>query len=306
MANDNSTRNIWNNFFDSQKETLTAKNGHRRQVLGVYLSGSYGREMNRTNSDLDLIIIQKEDRYDWLTGANLNKSVKINDPIILDSLADALELPIKYAGDVKFTPKVCDIKYMGLKDLWKLLIKMDPNTIDNVLRGPAYVPSPRIPEFVKEASGKDIQPARQIIKNLNKIDLMHLNQYGYIGATLGMANNIKKRLDKDQNLKEVDLIRYFTELFISNTEWKDKISALAPARANYHSALASVTLDDSNMQIKRRQELLDNAEKDLDYLISILKDLELKIVDVHLDQDYRKQQRKAQNTLTDLFMKNMF
>lgn len=99
-------RELWNRFLDTQKDYLTAKNGHTRRVLGIYLSGSFGRKMSRSESDLDLIVLLKEDKYDWLTSANLQGQVKLRDQDLLADIAQELHLP--------YTPLVCDVKFTGL------------------------------------------------------------------------------------------------------------------------------------------------------------------------------------------------
>lgn len=289
-------RELWNRFLDTQKDYLTAKNGHTRRVLGIYLSGSFGRKMARSESDLDLLVLLKEDKYDWLTGANLQGHVKLRDQDLLADIAQELHLP--------YTPLVCDVKFTGLAHFYKELMKMNPNVIDAISRGPVYVSYKRIPSFVDSmayaANGGEKQ---KLPYSLKQSDYMHVNQLGYISATLGMANGIYKGIDKLQNMKEIDLIDYFIRLILPYLP--EEIPYTVKLHRNYHQELSKVTLDDLMMQEKYHNELRRDALSDIKAEIEYLKKLHDKALFMRQDAAYLKQESKAYHQITDLFLKAM-
>ena len=194
---------------------------HQRRVLAVYLSGSASRNMQNANSDLDLVILVKESKYDLLTNTKLIKQIKFTNQTILQAIC-------KQTG-LKLSPKSADLKIIDLRYFYREISKMNPNIIDMVNHGPLYVRKTTKPDWIKQNKPSNL------ITDLKQIDYFSLNQLAYLGAILGMANNMLKHLDNDHMVKEVDLINYFIKLIKPHLLGKtSEISYKVVISHNYH------------------------------------------------------------------------
>lgn len=255
---------------------------HQRRVLAVYLSGSASRNMQNANSDLDLVILIKESKYDLLTNTKLIKQIKFTDQTILQAIC-------KQAG-LKLSPKSADLKIIDLRYFYREISKMNPNIIDMINHGPLYVRKTTKPDWIKQ------NKPNNLITNLKQIDYFNLNQLAYLGAVLGMANNMLKHLDNDHMIKEVDLINYFIKLIKPHLLGKaGEIPYKAIISHNYHQELVDTDAD----------ILRPDARRDLTAMIHYLEQarnaalIDLKNPKVH------DLQQKNQNKLANLFIREI-
>lgn len=255
---------------------------HQRRVLAMYLSGSASRNMQNANSDLDLVILVKESKYDLLTNTKLIKQIKFTNQTILQAICKQVGL--------KLSPKSADLKIIDLRYFYREISKMNPNIIDMINHGPLYVRKTTKPDWIKQ------NKPNNLIANLKQIDYFSLNQLAYLGAVLGMANNMLKHLDNDHMIKEVDLINYFIKLIKPHLLGKaGEIPYTVAISHNYHQELVDTDAD----------ILRSDAKSDLTAMIHYLKQarnavlIDLKNPKVH---DW---QQKNQNKLADLFIREI-
>ena len=255
---------------------------HQRRVLAVYLSGSTSRNMQNANSDLDLVILVKESKYDLLTNAKLVKQIKFNNQTILQAIC-------KQAG-IKLSPKSADLKIIDLRYFYREISKMNPNIIDMVNRGPLYVRKATKPDWVKQ------NKPNSLIADLKQIDYFSLNQLAYLGALLGMANNMLKHLDNDHMIKEVDLINYFIKLIKPHLLGKtSEISYKVVISHNYHQELVDTDAD----------ILRSDAKRDLTAMIHYLEQARNAVLTDLKNPKLHDLQQKNQNKLADLFIREI-
>ena len=255
---------------------------HQRRVLAVYLSGSTSRNMQNANSDLDLIILVKESKYDLLTNAKLVKQIKFTNQTILQEIC-------KQSG-LKLSPESADLKIIDLRYFYREISKMNPNIIDMVNRGPLYVRKTIKPDWIKQN-----KPSNLIV-NLKQIDYFNLNQLAYLGAVLGMANNMLKHLDNDHMIKEVDLINYFIKLIKPHLLGKaGEIPYKVVISHNYHQELVDIDADVLRL----------DARRDLTAMIHYLEQARnAALIDLKNPKLHDLQQ-KNQNKLADLFIREI-
>lgn len=252
---------------------------HQRRVLAIYLSGSASRNMQNANSDLDLVILVKESKYDLLTNAKLVKQIKFTNQTILQAIC-------KQAG-LKLSPESADLKIIDLRYFYREISKMNPNIIDMINHGPLYVRKTTKPDWIKQ------NKPNSLIVNLKQIDYFSLNQLAYLGAVLGMANNMLKHLDNDHMVKEVDLIDYFIKLIKPHLLGEaSEIPYTVVISHNYHQELADTDAD----------VLRSDARRDLTAMIHYLEQARnAALIDLK-NPKLRNQQQKNQNKLTNLFI----
>ena len=255
---------------------------HQRRVLAIYLSGSASRNMQNANSDLDLVVLVKESKYDLLTNVKLVKQIKFTNQTILRAIC-------KQSG-LKLSPESADLKIINLRYFYREISKMNPNIIDMINHGPLYVRKATKPDWIKQ------NKPNNLIADLKQIDYFNLNQLAYLGAVLGMANNMLKHLDNDHMIKEVDLINYFIKLIKPHLLGKtSEISHTVAISHNYHQELVDT---DANI-------LRPDAKRDLTAMIHYLEQarnaalIDLKNPKVH------DLQQKNQNKLADLFIREI-
>lgn len=255
---------------------------HQRRVLAVYLSGSASRNMQNANSDLDLVVLVKESKYDLLTNAKLVKQIKFTNQTILQAICKQVGL--------KLSPKSADLKIIDLRYFYREISKMNPNIIDMVNRGPLYVRKTTKPDWIKQNKPSNL------IANLKQIDYFSLNQLAYLGALLGMANNMLKHLDNNHMIKEVDLINYFIKLIKPHLLGKtSEIPYTVAISHNYHQELVNT---DANV-------LRPDAKSDLTAMIHYLKQARnTALIDLK-NPKLRNLQQKSQNKLTNLFIREI-
>lgn len=255
---------------------------HQRRVLAVYLSGSASRNMQNANSDLDLVILVKESKYDLLTNAKLVKQIKFNNQTILQAIC-------KRSG-LKLSPESSDLKIIDLKYFYREISRMNPNIIDMVSRGPLYVRKTTKPDWIKQ------NKPNNLITNLKQIDYFNLNQLAYLGAVLGMANNMLKHLDNDHMIKEVDLINYFINLIKPHLLGKtSEISYKVVISHNYHQELVDTDAD----------ILRSAAKRDLTAMIHYLEQARNAVLIDLKNPKLHDLQQKNQNKLADLFIREI-
>lgn len=255
---------------------------HQRRVLAIYLSGSASRNMQNANSDLDLVILIKESKYDLLTNAKLVKQIKFNNQAILQAIC-------KQSG-LKLSPKSADLKIIDLRYFYHEISKMNPNIIDMVNHGPLYVRKITKPDWIKQ------NKPNNLIANLKQIDYFDLNQLAYLSAVLGMANNMFKHLDNDHMIKEVDLINYFIKLIKPHLLGKTSgIPYIVAISHNYHQELVDIGAN----------VLRSDARRDLTAMVHYLEQARnAALIDLK-NPKLRNQQQKNQNKLTNLFIREM-
>ena len=256
---------------------------HQRRVLAVYLSGSASRNMQNANSDLDLVILVKESKYDLLTNTKLVKQIKFTDQTILQAICKQAEL--------KLSPESADLKIIDLRYFYREISKMNPNIIDMVNRGPLYARKTTKPDWIKQNKPSNL------ITDLKQIDYFSLNQLAYLGAILGMANNMLKHLDNGHMIKEVDLINYFINLIKPHLlEKTSEISYKVVISHNYHQELVDI---DANV-------LRPDAKRDLTAMIHYLEQARnAALIDLK-NPKLRELQQKNQNKLTNLFIREIW
>ena len=255
---------------------------HQRRVLAVYLSGSASRNMQNANSDLDLIVLVKESKYDLLTNAKLIKQIKFNNQTILQAICKQAEL--------KLSPKSADLKIIDLRYFYREISKMNPNIIDMISHGPLYVRKTTKPDLIKQ------NKPNNLITDLKQINYFSLNQLAYLGAVLGMANNMLKHLDNDHMVKEVDLINYFIKLIKPHLLGKtSEIPYKAIISHNYHQELVDTDADILRLDAKR----------DLTAMIHYLEQARnTALIDLK-NPKVRNLQQKNRNKLTNLFIQEI-
>lgn len=255
---------------------------HQRRVLAVYLSGSASRNMQNANSDLDLVILVKESKYDLLTNAKLIKQIKFTNQTILQAIC-------KQSG-LKLSPKSADLKIIDLRYFYREISKMNPNIIDMVNHGPLYI------RKITKSDRIEQNKPNNLIANLKQIDYFNLNQLAYLGAILGMANNMVKHLDNDHMIKEVDLINYFIKLIKPHLLGKtSEIPYTVTISHNYHQELVDI---DANA-------LQSDAGRDLTAVIHYLEQVRnAALIDLKNPKLYDLQQ-KNRNKLTNLFIREI-
>lgn len=255
---------------------------HQRRVLAIYLTGSASRNMQNANSDLDLVILVKESKYDLLTNAKLVKQIKFNNQAILQAIC-------KQSG-LKLSPKSADLKIIDLKYFYREISKMNLNIIDMVNHGPLYVRKITKPDWIKQ------NKPNNLIANLKQIDCFSLNQLAYLNAVLGMANNMLKHLDNNHIIKEVDLINYFIKLIKPHLLGKtSEIPYKVVIRHNYHQELV-----DTDAAILR-----PDARRDLTAMVYYLEQARNAILIDLKNPKLRNLQQKNQNKLTNLFIREI-
>ena len=255
---------------------------HQRRVLAVYLSGSTSRNMQNANSDLDLVILVKENKYDLLTNSKLVKQIKFTNQTILQTICKQAEL--------KLSPESADLKIINLRYFYREISKMNPNVIDMVNHGPLYVRKITKPDLIKQNNPSNL------IVDLKRIDYFNLNQLAYLGAVLGMANNMLKHLNNDHMIKEVDLINYFIKLIKPHLLGKtSEIPYKVVISHNYHQELADT---DANV-------LRSDARRDLTAMIHYLEQARnAALIDLK-NPKLRDLQQKNRNKLTNLFIREI-
>lgn len=255
---------------------------HQRRVLAIYLSGSTSRNMQNANSDLDLVILVKESKYDLLTNTKLIKQIKFTNQTILQAIC-------KQSG-LKLSPESADLKIINLRYFYREISKMNPNIIDMINHGPLYVRKTTKPDWIKQ------NKPNNLIANLKQIDYFSLNQLAYLGAVLGMANSMLKHLDNDHMIKEVDLINYFIKLIKPHLLGEtSEIPYTVAISHNYHQELVDI---DANI-------LRSDAGRDLTAMIYYLKQARnAALIDLKNPKSHDLQQ-KHQNKLADLFIREI-
>ena len=255
---------------------------HQRRVLAVYLSGSASRNMQNANSDLDLVILVKESKYDLLTNTKLVKQIKFTDQTILQAICKQAEL--------KLSPESADLKIIDLRYFYREISKMNPNIIDMINHGPLYVRKTTKPDWIKQNKPSNL------ITDLKQIDYFSLNQLAYLGAILGMANNILKHLDNDHMIKEVDLINYFIKLIKPHLLGKaGEIPYKVVISHNYHQELV-----DTSISVLR-----PDAKRDLTAMIHYLEQARnVALIDLK-NHKLHDLQQKNQNKLANLFIREI-
>ena len=273
---------IYHQLITELKPYLQDGMQHQRRVLAVYLSGSASRNMQNANSDLDLVILVKESKYDLLTNTKLVKQIKFTDQTILQAIC-------KQTG-LKLSPKSADLKIINLRDFYREISKMNPNIIDMVNHGPLYVRKITKPDWIKQ------NKPNNLITDLKQIDYFSLNQLAYLGAILGMANNMLKHLDNDHMVKEVDLINYFSKLIKPHLLGKaSEIPYTVVISHNYHQELV-----DTDATVLR-----PDARRDLTVMIHYLEQARnAALIDLK-NPKLRELQQKNQNKLTNLFIREI-
>ena len=273
---------IYHQLITELKPHLQDGMQHQRRVLAVYLSGSASRNMQNANSDLDLVILVKESKYDLLTNTKLIKQIKFTNQTILQAIC-------KQAG-LNLLPESADLKIIDLRYFYREISKMNPNIIDMVNHGPLYVRKITKLDWIKQ------NKPNNLIADLKQIDYFSLNQLAYLGAVLGMANNMLKHLDNDHMIKEVDLINYFIKLIKPHLLGKtSEIPYTVTIGHNYHQELVDI---DANI-------LRPDARRDLTAMIYYLEQarnaalIDLKNPKVH------DLQQKNRNKLVNLFIREI-
>lgn len=255
---------------------------HQRRVLAIYLSGSASRNMQNANSDLDLVILVRESKYDLLTNAKLVKQIKFTNQTILQAIC-------KQAG-LKLSPESADLKIINLRYFYREISKMNPNIIDMVNHGPLYIRKITKPDWIKQ------NKPNNLITNLKQIDYFNLNQLAYLGAVLGMANNMLKHLDNDHMIKEVDLINYFIKLIKPHLLGKtSEIPYKVVISHNYHQELVDI---DANI-------LRPDAKRDLTAMIHYLEQARNAALINLKNPKLHDLQQKNQNKLANLFIREI-
>lgn len=252
---------------------------HQRRVLAIYSTGSASRNMQNANSDLDLVILVKESKYDLLTNAKLVKQIKFNNQAILQAIC-------KQAG-LKLSPKSADLKIIDLRYFYREISKMNPNIIDMINHGPLYVRKITKPDWIKQ------NKPNNLIAGLKQIDCFSLNQLAYLSAVLGMANKMLERLNNDHMVKEVDLINYFIKLIKPHLLGKaSEIPYIVAISHNYHQELVDTGAD----------ILRPDARCDLTAMVHYLEQARnAALIDLK-NPKLRNLQQKNQNKLTNLFI----
>lgn len=252
---------------------------HQRRVLAIYSTGSASRNMQNANSDLDLVILVKESKYDLLTNAKLVKQIKFNNQAILQAIC-------KQAG-LKLSPKSADLKIIDLRYFYREISKMNPNIIDMINHGPLYVRKITKPDWIKQ------NKSNNLIAGLKQIDCFSLNQLAYLSAVLGMANKMLERLNNDHMVKEVDLINYFIKLIKPHLLGKaSEIPYIVAISHNYHQELVDTGAD----------ILRPDARCDLTAMVHYLEQARnAALIDLK-NPKLCNQQQKNQNKLTNLFI----
>ena len=255
---------------------------HQRRVLAMYLSGSASRNMQNANSDLDLVILVKESKYDLLTNTKLIKQIKFTNQTILQAICKQVGL--------KLSPKSADLKIIDLRYFYREISKMNPNIIDMINHGPLYVRKTTKPDWIKQ------NKPNNLIANLKQIDYFSLNQLAYLGAVLGMANNMLKHLDNDHMIKEVDLINYFIKLIKPHLLGKaGEIPYTVAISHNYHQEL--VDTDANALRL--------DAKRDLTAMIHYLEQARNAVLIDLKNPKLHDLQQKNQNKLADLFIREI-
>lgn len=255
---------------------------HQRRVLAIYLSGSASRNMQNANSDLDLVILVKESKYDLLTNTKLIKQIKFTNQTILQAIC-------KQAG-LKLSPKSADLKIIDLRYFYREISKMNPNIIDMVNHGPLYVRKIAKPDWIKQ------NKPNNLIADLKQIDYFSLNQSTYLSAVLGMGNNMLKRLDNNHIIKEVDLINYFIKLIKPHLLGKtSEIPYKVVIRHNYHQELVDTDAD----------ILRPDARCDLTAMVHYLEQARNVVLSDLKNPKLHNLQQKNQNKLANLFIQEI-
>lgn len=264
---------------------LAADNGNLRQVIAVFLTGSAGRKMATEQSDLDLLFLIKETKYDLLTDVRLEKQYRFGDQNIINDLVKALNLNLKAS--------TCDIKFMGLRHFYKELCKMNPNIIDAVNRDPIYLRNKLLPNWLKNKQNQNV--SENLVVKLRQLDYWHLNQLGYVSAVLGMSNGILNSLLKGKDLKQVDLPNYFIkELLPHLTDDCKQINYNVVSKYNYHLVREKQNLDPDAL----RQDAINDVKSEINYL----RQLHDALLSRRQDVTFRSQEEKIHHKVTDLFL----
>lgn len=310
-------------LLDALSDSLTDKKGSKRKVLAIFLTGSFGRNLATANSDLDLTLITKPSKYDYLTNTKISHQEIIHEDSTNEKLFDILPqvlnltatdinpkngliMPIK-TDQIKLTH--LDAHIVSIQDYYKQLCQMDPNAFDMYYRGPDWINFKNTPKWIHQD-----QPAN-LIAELQAMPLKYkstLNLSHMLAAMLGISGHLKPK-----NLKMVDTVKYFTNLAIDIVKFNYPDCKLPQLQLKhkdtpnyYHLFKEKATIvnvkynAEEFMQawIDEQERTLQDAQCDLNECINVLKQLQNI---VNSDKELSNKQQKAQNIMTNIFLEYM-
>lgn len=254
---------------------LTDNINESRDIIALYLTGSYARHMTHNTSDLDLALIVKPTKYDLLTNNRFDKQVIFDQTKQIAQLLTDLNLV-----NTKHLSKI-DIRIISVQSFYKQLLQMSPDIFDMVYQKSIWLNQDLDYNVVKELE--------QVPDNIkSKINLSH-----YLDALLGIFNNISHHLDK--NTKMLDTIKYFTvqasKLILPNkkqstTAWyQDLYMHTEPNYYHTHQIAQAST------------ELLTTAD-----LLKTRNQLEYLRDKINQDSNLKEKQQIAQALITNIFV----
>lgn len=214
---------IYRMLIDSLSDCLIDKKGIKRKVLAVFLTGSFARNSATPASDLDLALIVRPSKYDYLTSTKISHQEVIHykdgsNNELFEALPQALDLAatkIKLIRSGLFVPiqmnhislRQLDIRIISVPDYYKQLRNMNPNIFDMYHRGPVWINFKNNPNWFDRDQSINLIAKLQSMptKYKNVLNLPHL-----LAAILGISSHLKP-----QSLKMVDTVKSLTSLAIS-------------------------------------------------------------------------------------------
>ena len=270
-------------LLDTFDQRLIDSIGHFRNILATYVGGSFGRNMTTATSDLDIILIVAPTAYDLLTNTNCNKQVHLSSPTIDDLKVlfddETLALPIfKPLMEGYVVPKDCDIKFVDVRQFYKMIMNGVPNAID-------YATNTCINLQIADNMLLGIQ--LHSITDLQKINVPH-----WISAELGQSNGILTHIDKE--MKTTDVIKYEIKNFCKCLNLKEP--NFKHSENNYYHLKAKEDLTPNELKVVQ-QDAID----ELNTSIKFLKDIRTNQIDNN--DDLHNQAQEISDNVTNLFLR---
>lgn len=314
---------------------LTDQNGSRRKVYAVYLAGSFARHLATPDSDLDLTLIVKPSKYDYLTNAKFDKQIIFEkdeaNKSFFESLPEKLKLTATVLDNYGYAPTLkeadsirlteLDIRIVSAPSFYKQLMNMSPNAADLLLGKVLYLNVKRKQSLFCAALPSQSNLVAQL-SHLNRTDKASLNLPKYLAALIGITSHAIKLIEKDplKHLKLADTVNYFANLTT------DLLKALYPALntpvfhsrhltfpSYYHVMVSQLRSSVIVTTPERAKKIHDMAEATLADLTELsLRDLREELAFfkeaqsfVKRDSELVRRQAKAQNKLTNIFLNAM-
>ena len=283
-----STNEVGRELIDSLPEYLTDKTNHKRKVLAVYLTGSFARQMATKDSDLDLALIVKPSKYDYLTAAKLDHQKVFarneDNEILFDDLENLFNLNTKLHH--------LDVRFISVPSFYEQLCKMDPNIFDIFSHGAHWFNAHSKTKWIYQDEFTNLVAKLQHmpLKYKNILNLPH-----FLSALLGISNNVQRRLTKNPNndLKMVDTIKYFAKF------------TQGLMKSNYPNVqLPELTfsIEELNYYHLHHDTSTNSAISEINDCIAFFKECQQVISD---DKELPIKQQKAQNVLTGICLEAM-